>query len=69
MADAGGGTREEPDFPIVKLDAMGVPNIVADPTDAFGILARPLPKGLQAEVDILVIFSQVRMQLRAVRPR
>ena len=47
---------------------MRVPNIVADPADAFGVSARTLTEGFQTEGDIFVIFRQMRMQIDSICP-
>ena len=35
------GFREQVSFLLVQLDAMGMPDMLADPSQILGILARP----------------------------
>ena len=50
------------DFMCIKLDTMGVPNIISRPTQILGILPRPTAKFFQAIGHIFVILGQMRVQ-------
>ena len=59
MGDPCARTGEKVDFARVQLDAMGVPDIRARPSELLGILARPTAEVFQRIGDVLVVLGEV----------
>ena len=68
MGDAYAMFCEKRDLTGIKLDAMGMPHIVANPADICSLVSRTAPKPVVGISDIIVIFSQVGVQHHALIP-
>ena len=66
MRHAGAGAGEKGDFAGVERGAVRVPDMVPDPAEPFGIVARPAAESLEREGDVFGVLGQVRVQAHAL---
>lgn len=69
MGNTGAGAAKKFDFGGVELDAMGVPYVVADPTEVFGVLAGANAEFFKTISDVFDIFCQMGMETDALLTR
>ena len=66
MGNTGSGPAKKVYLWLAHVNAMGVPDVVAGPTQRFDVGHRPLAEGLQAKFLFFNGFSQVCVQTNAV---
>ena len=68
MRNAGPGSGQKLQFVIVKVDAVRIPHVRADPAARFHILQRPHADGLKREILLVDGLTEVRMEPYAELP-
>ena len=69
MRDARPRPAEKLDRLVIKLHAVRVPHIRADPAQRFHVVRRVLAEDLQRIADIVVVLSQMRVERHAIFAR
>ena len=69
VRDAGAGLAEAADLALVEVDAVGEPDVVAQPADLLEVLDRPHAEQLEAELLLVERLGHVRVQPDAALPR
>ena len=69
VGDAGAGAGEQGNARVVQMHAVGVPDVMSDPADRFGVFGRGHAVALLAEGKVLGVFGGVGVQANAVRAR
>src|SRR5690606_24908940 len=69
MADTRARATEQIAFIIVELDAVSVPDIRPDPAGILRVFARSLPEHFQTVSYVVVVLSQMRVQMHVITAR
>ena len=62
MGNTGAAAGEQPDFPIIQLDAMGVPDIRPGPAEILGILTRSAAEFFLRVGYVLIVLRKMGMK-------
>ncbi len=66
MCNAGACGSKQRDAFVVEFDAVGMPDVVAQPTQVFGILRGCAIELLEAVGNVVVVFGQMGVQANAI---
>ena len=69
VGDAGAGLAELRDLALVEVDAVGEPDVVAEPADLLEVLDRPDAEQLEAELLLVERLRHVGVEADALLPR
>ena len=69
VGDAGAGAGEQGNTRVVQMHAVGVPDVVANPADRFGVFGRGHAVALLAEGEVLGVLGGVGVQANAAGAR